>query len=45
MKFRVELGEKYLTAYRRITGAEFPLEVGDTRARIERNLEIAGLLK
>ncbi len=36
---RVELAEKYLAAYERITGATLTLEVGDVHARIERNLE------
>jgi phosphoribosylaminoimidazole-succinocarboxamide synthase len=35
---RVELAEKYLSAYERITGGALPLEPGDVHARIEKNL-------
>ncbi len=41
---RVMLADKYLTAFERITGAAFSLEVGDVRARIEQNLRAARLL-
>jgi phosphoribosylaminoimidazole-succinocarboxamide synthase len=35
---RVDLAEKYVTAYERITGTELKLEPGDVHARIEKNL-------
>lgn len=35
---RVELAEKYLAAFERITGAPLKLEIGDVAARIETNL-------
>lgn len=41
---RVDLTEKYLTAFERITGAPLTLEVGDVAARVERNLKARGLL-
>lgn len=41
---RVMLAEKYLTAFQRITGADFPLHVGDVRERLTKNLKAAGLL-
>jgi phosphoribosylaminoimidazole-succinocarboxamide synthase len=41
---RVMLAEKYLTAFERITGTTFPLEVGDVRARLEKNLKAAKLI-
>ncbi len=41
---RVDLAEKYLTAYERITGTELKLEPGDVHARIEKNLRAAGYL-
>lgn len=41
---RVDLAEKYLTAYERITGTALPLQVGDVHARIEQNLRAAGHL-
>ena len=41
---RVDLAEKYLAAYERITGTALKLEVGDVHARIEKNLRAAGHL-
>ena len=41
---RVMLADKYLSAYERITGGAFPLEVGDVRARLEKNLRAAKLI-
>ncbi len=41
---RVMLADKYLSAFERITGAAFPLVVGDVRARLEKNLRAAKLL-
>jgi phosphoribosylaminoimidazole-succinocarboxamide synthase len=41
---RVDLAEKYLAAYERITGTAPKLEVGDVHARIEKNLRAAGHL-
>ncbi len=41
---RVMLADKYLTAFERITGTTFPLEVGDVRARLEKNLKAAKLI-
>ncbi|MFZ5446980.1 MAG: phosphoribosylaminoimidazolesuccinocarboxamide synthase [Myxococcota bacterium] len=41
---RVSLADKYLSAFERITGTKFPLEVGDVRARLEKNLKAAKLL-
>ncbi len=41
---RVDLAEKYLTAYERITGTALKLEPGDVHARIEKNLRAAGYL-
>lgn len=36
---RVMLADKYLSAFERITGTKFPLEVGDVRARLAKNLK------
>jgi phosphoribosylaminoimidazole-succinocarboxamide synthase len=41
---RVDLAQKYLVAYERITGAKFPGEVGPVAPRIERALKAKGLL-
>ncbi|MDY7228779.1 phosphoribosylaminoimidazolesuccinocarboxamide synthase [Hyalangium rubrum] len=41
---RVDLAEKYLAAYERITGTTLKLEAGDVHARIEQNLRAAGHL-
>jgi phosphoribosylaminoimidazole-succinocarboxamide synthase len=41
---RVELAEKYLSAYERITGGALPLAPGDVHARIEKNLRAGGYL-
>lgn len=41
---RVSLAEKYLTAWERITGQRFDLQVGDVRSRLEQNLKRAKLL-
>lgn len=41
---RVMLADKYLTAWERITGETFKLEVGDVRARLEKNLRAAKLI-
>ncbi len=41
---RVMLADKYLSAFERITGQQFKLEVGDVRARLEKNLRAAKLL-
>jgi phosphoribosylaminoimidazole-succinocarboxamide synthase len=41
---RVMLAGKYLTAFERITGQGFALEVGDVRERIEKNLRSAKLI-
>jgi len=41
---RVDLAEKYLTAYERITGTELKLEPGDVHARIEKTLRTAKYL-
>lgn len=41
---RVELAEKYVTAYERITGQTLALEVGDVHARLEQSLAARGLL-
>lgn len=41
---RVDLAEKYVTAYERITGESLPLTAGPVLPRIERNLKAAGLL-
>jgi phosphoribosylaminoimidazole-succinocarboxamide synthase len=41
---RVGLTEKYLAAYEQITGTGFPLDVGDVRARLEKNLKASKLL-
>lgn len=41
---RVMLAEKYLTAFERITGTKFKLEVGDVSARLAGNLKRAKLL-
>lgn len=41
---RVELAQKYLAAYERITGAALALEVGDVAPRIEKNLRAGGYL-
>ena len=42
---RVELAEKYLAAYARITGAELELVPGDVGKRLEHNLRARGYLK
>lgn len=42
---RVDLAEKYLAAYARITGAELALQPGDVQSRLERNLRATGYLK
>jgi phosphoribosylaminoimidazole-succinocarboxamide synthase len=41
---RVDLAQKYLAAYERITGTALKLEPGDVHARIEKNLRAAGYL-
>lgn len=41
---RVMLADKYLTAFERITGTTFDLQVGDVRARLEKNLKAAKLI-
>jgi phosphoribosylaminoimidazole-succinocarboxamide synthase len=41
---RVDLAQKYLVAYERITGTTFPGEVGPVAPRIERALRTKGLL-
>jgi phosphoribosylaminoimidazole-succinocarboxamide synthase len=41
---RVDLAQKYLVAYERITGATFPGEVGPVAPRIERALKAKGYL-
>lgn len=41
---RVMLAEKYLTAFERITGRAFDLQVGEVSARLEKNLRAAKLL-
>ncbi|MFZ5472086.1 MAG: phosphoribosylaminoimidazolesuccinocarboxamide synthase [Myxococcota bacterium] len=41
---RVELAEKYLAAYERITGEALTLKVGEVSARIEKNLRAKGYL-
>ncbi len=41
---RVMLAQKYLTAWERITGRTFTLQVGDVSARLTKNLKAAGLL-
>jgi phosphoribosylaminoimidazole-succinocarboxamide synthase len=41
---RVALAAKYVTAYERITGQPFALEVGDITTRLTANLKRAGLL-
>jgi phosphoribosylaminoimidazole-succinocarboxamide synthase len=41
---RVMLAEKYLTAFERICGQAFALEVGDVSARLEKNLKSARLI-
>jgi phosphoribosylaminoimidazole-succinocarboxamide synthase len=41
---RVSLAEKYVAAYEQITGSAFPLNVGDVRERLEKNLRAAKLL-
>lgn len=41
---RVMLADKYLSAFERVTGRTFPLEVGDVRSRLEKNLKAAKLL-
>jgi phosphoribosylaminoimidazole-succinocarboxamide synthase len=41
---RVDLAAKYLTAWERITGRRFDAQVGDVRARLEKNLKAARLL-
>lgn len=41
---RIEIARIYIAAFERITGMRFEPEVGDVRARIERNLKTAGLL-
>jgi phosphoribosylaminoimidazole-succinocarboxamide synthase len=42
---RVELAEKYLAAYARITGAELEIVPGDVGKRLEQNLRAKGYLK
>lgn len=41
---RVTLADKYLTAFERITGTKFDLQVGDVTARLQKNLKNAKLL-
>lgn len=41
---RVSLAEKYLSAWERITGQRFDLQVGDVKLRLEQNLKRAKLL-
>lgn len=41
---RVMLADKYLTAFERITGTKFDLQVGDVTARLTKNLAAAKLL-
>jgi phosphoribosylaminoimidazole-succinocarboxamide synthase len=41
---RVSLAEKYVAAFEQITGRAFPMNVGDVRERLERNLRAAKLL-
>jgi phosphoribosylaminoimidazole-succinocarboxamide synthase len=41
---RVSLAEKYLSAWERITGQRFDLQVGDVKSRLEQNLKRAKLL-
>lgn len=41
---RVSLAEKYLAAYRQLTGDAFPLNVGSVEERLGANLKRAGLL-
>jgi phosphoribosylaminoimidazole-succinocarboxamide synthase len=41
---RVMLADKYLTAFERITGTTFPLEVGNVGERLAKNLKSAKLL-
>jgi phosphoribosylaminoimidazole-succinocarboxamide synthase len=41
---RVDLAQKYVAAYERISGETFPGEVGPVAPRIERNLEAKGYL-
>ncbi len=41
---RVDLAQKYLAAYQRITGQALRLEVGDAVARVEKNLRAHGYL-
>jgi len=43
-EIRVDLAQKYLVAYERITGETFPGEVGPVGPRIERALKAKGLL-
>jgi phosphoribosylaminoimidazole-succinocarboxamide synthase len=40
----VMLADKYLSAFERITGTAFSLEVGDVRSRLEQNLRAAKLI-
>ena len=42
---RVELAEKYLAAYARITGAELSIVPGDVQSRVDHNLRARGYLK
>lgn len=42
---RIDLTEKYLTAFERITGTPLDPKVGDVAERVERNLRAKGLLK
>lgn len=41
---RVMLADKYLTAFERITGTKFDLQVGDVTARLAKNLAAAKLI-
>jgi len=43
-EIRVMLADKYLTAWERITGSKFSLDVGDVTARLTRNLKAAKLI-
>ena len=42
---RIDLAEKYLSAYERITGQQLALTAGDPRPRIEQNLRSRGYLR
>jgi phosphoribosylaminoimidazole-succinocarboxamide synthase len=41
---RVSLTEKYMEAYRQLTGEAFALKVGSVEARLGQNLKRAGLI-